>query len=292
MTQPPESKPAQNETGNASSSTSADASDKVLPGAPDAAAASDVSTEEATTGERERLGGFGEPEETIAEQTPESDVITIEQLHRDEEVSALIGGANDSLRALGYTEHGKRHAGLVGHIAQNVLTHLGFPQRMGELANMAGYLHDIGNAIHRENHAMSGSLLAWDILTRLGMPPQERVIIMNAIGNHEEERGLATTPVSAALIVADKADVHRSRVQNPSMDDFDIHDRVNYATTRSFVRVRPDEKVIALELEIDSTYAQVMEYFEIFLDRMTMVRQSIEFLGCTFQLIINETRFS
>ncbi|MEX1020675.1 MAG: phosphohydrolase [Litorilinea sp.] len=254
------------------------------------------------SGKQERLGGFGEPEETTAETTPDTtpeatqatsaDGLTLEQLRRDDEVTALIGGANDSLRALGYTEHGRRHAGLVGHIAENVLTHLGFPQRTGQLANMAGYLHDIGNAIHRENHAMSGSLLAWNILTRLGMSPQERVIIMNAIGNHEEERGLATTPVAAALIIADKADVHRSRVQNPSMDDFDIHDRVNYATTRSFVRVRPDEKVIALELEIDANYAQVMEYFEIFLDRMTMVRQSIEFLGCTFQLIINETRFS
>src|SRR5690606_26458667 len=128
-------------------------------------------------------------------------------------------------------------------------------------AAIAGYLHDIGNAIHRENHAMSSSLLAWRILDRMGMSPGERVTIMNAIGNHEEERGMATTPVAAAIIIADKADVHRSRVQNPDMEAFDIHDRVNYATTRSFVRVRPDEKVIALELEIDAAYAQVMEYF-------------------------------
>lgn len=239
----------------------------------------------------ERLGGFVEPEEETAA-LPEDGLITIEQVRRDPEVVALVDGANHTLHSLGYTEHGRRHAGLVGHIAENVLIHLGFPERMGQLANIAGYLHDIGNAIHRENHAMSGSLLAWEILARLGIAPHERVVIMNAIGNHEEERGLASTPVAAALIVADKADVHRSRVQNPSMPDFDIHDRVNYATTRSFVRVRPDEKVIALELEIDANYAQVMEYFEIFLDRMTMVRQSVEFLGCSFQLIINETRFS
>lgn len=240
----------------------------------------------------DRLGGFREPDAAPTVAIPEGGLVTIEQVRRDAEVGALIYGANESLRALGYTEHGRRHAGLVGHIAENVLSHLKFPPRTAQLANVAGYLHDIGNAIHRENHALSGSLLAWQILERMGMAAEERVIVMNAIGNHEEERGMASTPVAAALIIADKADVHRSRVQNPSMADFDIHDRVNYATTRSFVRVRPEEKVIALELEIDANYAQVMEYFEIFLDRMTMVRQSIEFLGCSFQLIINETRFS
>ncbi len=219
-------------------------------------------------------------------------VVTIDQIRRDAEVVALIQHANESLRALGFTEHGQRHAGLVGHIAQNILSRLGYDDRTQQLANVAGYLHDIGNCIHRENHAQSGSLLAWDILARLGMEPFERAIVINAIGNHEEERGTATTPVSAALIIADKADVHRSRVQNPEPAAFDIHDRVNYASTRSFVRVRPEEKIIALELEIDTSYAQVIEYFEIFLSRMTMVRQAVEFLGCQFQLIINDTRFS
>jgi uncharacterized protein len=218
--------------------------------------------------------------------------VTIEVVRKDAEVVALIQQANASLRALGYTEHGQRHSGLVGHIAENILERLGYEQRSHELANIAGYLHDIGNVIHRENHALSGSLMAWKILARMGMPVAECAMIMNAIGNHEEERGTATTPVAAALIIADKADVHRSRVQNPDMAAFDIHDRVNYATTRSFVRVRPDEKVVALELEIDTTYAQVIEYFEIFLERMTMVRQATEFLGCSFQLIINDTRFS
>jgi uncharacterized protein len=135
-------------------------------------------------------------------------------------------------------------------------------------------------------------LMAWPILARLGMSPAEIVLIMNAIGNHEEERGRATTPVAAAVIIADKADVHRSRVQNPDMSKFDIHDRVNYAATRSFVRVQAGEKVIALELEIDTNFAQVIEYFEIFLTRMTMVRQAVEFLECEFRLIINEVRFS
>jgi hypothetical protein len=218
--------------------------------------------------------------------------VTVDRVRRDAEVIGFLQAANDALRTLGFTEHGTRHAGLVGHIAESILERLGLPERMAELANVAGYLHDIGNAIHRQNHALSGSLMAWQILKRMGMSVDECAIIMNAIGNHEEERGSATNPVAAALIIADKADVHRSRVQNPRMEDFDIHDRVNYATTRSFVRVRPEEKVIALELEIDVNYAQVIEYFEIFLERMTMVRQAVEFLGCTFQLIINETRFS
>ena len=218
--------------------------------------------------------------------------VTFDQVRRDPEVVALLQAANNTLKVLGYTEHGQRHAGLVSHIAANVLERLGHPARTHELAHIAGYLHDIGNSIHRENHALSGSLMAWQILRRLGMPTEECAVVMNAIGNHEEERGAVTNAVAAALIIADKADVHRSRVQNLRMEDFDIHDRVNYATTRSFVRVRPDEKIIALELEIDVQYAQVIEYFEIFLDRMTMVRRAIEFLGCSFQLIINETRFS
>jgi hypothetical protein len=219
-------------------------------------------------------------------------IVTIEQVRRDPEVIGFLQAANDTLRTLGYTEHGQRHAGLVGHIAESILERLGMPERSAQLANISGYLHDIGNSIHRQNHALSGSLMAWQILKRLGMSVDECAIVMNAIGNHEEERGSATNPIAAALIIADKADVHRSRVQNPNMKDFDIHDRVNYATTRSFVRVRPEEKVIALELEIDVQYAQVIEYFEIFLERMTMVRQAIEFLGCTFQLIINDTRVS
>lgn len=221
-----------------------------------------------------------------------ADRVTIDIVRRDPEVVMFLQQANQTLKALGYTEHGQRHAGLVGHIAANVLERIGYPERTNQLAEIAGYLHDIGNCIHRHSHAQSSSLMAWGILSRLGMPADEYALVMNAIGNHEEERGTATTPVAAALIIADKADVHRSRVQNPVMEDFDIHDRVNYATTRSFVRVRPEDKVIALELEIDTNYAQVMEYFEIFLERMTMVRKSTTFLDCDFHLIINDTRFT
>ena len=126
----------------------------------------------------------------------------------------------------------------------------------------------------------------------MGMATDEAALVMNAIGNHEEERGTAITPVSAAVIIADKADVHRSRVQNPDMEAFDIHDRVNYATTRQLCARQPDEKIIALELEIDTNYATVIEYFEIFLSRMTMMRQACEFLGCKYHLIINDTRFT
>ena len=218
------------------------------------------------------------------------DRVIVDRVRRDPEVLAFVRQANASLKAIGYTEHGQRHVGLVGQIAENILSHLSFDQRSCELANIAGYLHDIGNLIHRENHAQSSAIMAWRILDRMGMTPEECAAIMGAIGNHEEERGTATTAISAALIIADKADVHRSRVQNPDPAAFDIHDRVNYAATRSFVWVRSDEKVIALELEIDTNFAQVIEYFEIFLSRMTMVRQAVEFLGCEFQLIINETR--
>lgn len=219
-------------------------------------------------------------------------IVTIQQVRSDPEVIAFVQQANEALRALGYTEHGERHAGLVANIAENVLERLSYDARLGELAQVAGYLHDIGNLLHRENHAQSSALMAWPILKRLGMPTAEIALVMNAIGNHEEERGTATNPVAAAVIIADKADVHRSRVQNPDPATFDIHDRVNYAATRSFVRVDASSRVIALELEIDTQFAKVIEYFEIFLSRMTMVRQAVNFLECDFRLMINDVYFS
>ena len=222
----------------------------------------------------------------------EKEIVTLAQLQKDPEVVVFVQQANEALRGLGYTEHGQRHAGLVAHIGGNILTHLGYDEREAQLAQVAGYLHDIGNLLHREHHAQSSALMAWPILKRMGMPTHEIALVMNAIGNHEEERGTATNPVAAALIIADKADVHRSRVQNPDQTKFDIHDRVNYATTRSFVRVDAMQRVIALELEIDTQVAQVIECFEIFLSRMTMVRQAVNFLGCEFRLVINQTYFS
>ncbi len=219
-------------------------------------------------------------------------MVTLEQVRKDEEVSVLIDYANQYLRALGYTEHSTRHATLVAETARSILLQADHPERIAELAAIAGYLHDIGNTIHREGHAQSGSLIALRALSRLGLPLDECALIANAIGNHEEERGYATTPVSAALNIADKADVHRSRVQAESFEDFDIHDRVNYATTKSQVVVDAPGKVISLELTIDTSFAQVIEYFEIFLDRMVMVKQAAEFLGFHFRLIINGTTFS
>ncbi|RLT45119.1 MAG: HD domain-containing protein [Chloroflexi bacterium] len=220
------------------------------------------------------------------------ELVTLEQVRADPEVIGFVQQANEALRGLGYTEHGQRHAGLVAHIAGNVLARLDYDERQAQLAQVAGYLHDIGNLLHREHHAQSGALMAWPILKRLGMPTHEIALVMNAIGNHEEERGTATTPVAAAVIIADKADVHRSRVQNPDRATFDIHDRVNYAATRSFVRVDAAQRVIALELEIDTQFAKVIEYFEIFLSRMTMVRQAVNFLGCEFRLLINDVYLS
>jgi hypothetical protein len=222
----------------------------------------------------------------------ENSPVTADVVRRDREVLSFWQETNQIMHVLGYTEHGQRHAAIVGHTAQKILSELGYLQRLGELANIAGLLHDIGNCIHRQNHALSGSLLAYQILSRLGMPVNEIITVLNAIGNHEEERGQAVTPIAAALVIADKADVHRSRVQNPDHAAFDIHDRVNYATTHSQIRVDSAAKTIALELEIDTASAQVIEYFEIFLGRMTMVRQAVQLLDCEFHLIVNSTRLS
>ncbi|MBP6016835.1 MAG: HD domain-containing protein [Candidatus Promineofilum sp.] len=219
-------------------------------------------------------------------------MLTLDDVRQDEEVATLLDYANQYLRALGYTEHSTRHATLVAETARAILMQADHPQRLGELAAIAGYLHDIGNVIHRQNHAQSGSVVALNLLSRLGMAWDECAVIVNAIGNHEEERGYATTPVAAALIIADKADVHRSRVQAESFEDFDIHDRVNYATTERQVVVDAPGRVISLELTIDTGFAQVIEYFEIFLQRMVMVKQAAEFLGYHFRLVINGTTFS
>ncbi len=217
------------------------------------------------------------------------DRVSIEALEADEEVQALLVAANEHLQRIGYTEHGTRHAGLVGRIAYNVLDRLDYSKRSAELASVAGYLHDIGNVIHREYHAQGGALIARSVLQRLGMPVEEVAIVMGAIGNHEEERGDPVSEVSAALIIADKSDVHRSRVQNPDILTFDIHDRVNYAAQRSFVRVDAEAQTITLELDVDTEISKVMEYFEIFTDRMLMSRRAVRYLGCEFALTINDT---
>ncbi|MFQ5854637.1 MAG: HD domain-containing protein [Anaerolineae bacterium] len=220
----------------------------------------------------------------------EAPVIPVDQLAADPRVIAFLKAANRQLATLGYTEHGERHANLVAHIAYNILDRLGYPERMCHLAAIAGYLHDCGNVIHREMHAQSGAMIAMQLLDRLSMSYDEIALVMGAIGNHEEERGDLTSPIAAAVVIADKSDVHRSRVQEQDPLKYDIHDRVNYATKRSFVRVDGDKRTISLELNIDTDVAGIMEYFEIFIDRMLMARRAAEFLDTEFELKINDVR--
>ncbi|KYH32344.1 HD domain-containing protein [Neomoorella mulderi] len=216
--------------------------------------------------------------------------VTLEDVKRDPEVEALIVKGNEHLGAMGFTEHSHRHLSLVAKISYNVLEHLGYDRRVAELAAIAGYLHDIGNVISRQDHGQTGALLAYRILTRLGMPTVEVATIMGAIGNHEEEYGQAVNTVGAALILADKSDVHRSRVRNSDISTFDIHDRVNYAVQHSFLRVDASRRTITLELTIDLSISTPMEYFEIFLMRMMMCRRAADFLDCHFGLVVNEAR--
>lgn len=227
---------------------------------------------------------------SLAKDTPELPSrgrLTLEVVKADPEVEAYVQKANEYTGILGYTEHGFRHAGLCARIALNILKRLGGPERDAELAAIAAYLHDIGNLVSRLNHEHTGAIMADGILARLGMEPNERAVVMSAIGNHEESHGQPVSRVGAAVILADKSDVHRSRVRNPDPTTFDIHDRVNYAVERSFLRVEEKAREITLELAVDTTNAQVMEYFEIFLTRMIMCRRAAEFLGCAFKLEIN-----
>jgi len=220
----------------------------------------------------------------------EAGSVTLAMVRDSPRVKAYIRMADAALEQIGYTEHGERHASLVANIAQNILKRLGYAERTTQLTAIAGYLHDIGNVVHREEHAHSSAIIAMDVLRKMRMPPEEIAIVMGAIGNHEEERGDPVGEISAAVIIADKADVHRSRVRNPNTVAFDIHDRVNYAAQRSFVRVDGERKTISLEVDIDTTVSKVMEYFEIFMTRMIIARRAAAFLGCQFEVIINKTK--
>ncbi|WP_334110436.1 HD domain-containing protein [Thermodesulfitimonas autotrophica] len=202
-------------------------------------------------------------------------------------VETFIRYGNQFLGAMGYTEHGFRHVNLVATIARNILERLNFPPREAELAAIAGYLHDIGNVVSRNNHGISGAVIAYRILTDMGMPPDEVALVISAIANHEEEYGHPVSNVAAALILADKSDVHRSRVRNPDLSSFDIHDRVNYAVEHSFLWVKEERRVITLDLTIDIEICPVMEYFEIFLTRMALCRRAANFLKADFELMIN-----
>ena len=217
-------------------------------------------------------------------------MLTFKDVVKDPEVVALVAEADQQLAVLGYTEHGPRHARLVAKYARGVLVALGADERATELAAIAGYLHDVGNVVNRERHERTSALLARDILLRRGMDYRETGQVMAAIGNHDENSGNPVSDVSAALILADKADVHKSRVRNPAFIKFDIHDRVNYAVKRSALTVRSEDRSIRLDLTVDTSVSAVMEYFEIFLSRMVISRRAADFLKCHFELVINGTR--
>ncbi|MHB1132805.1 MAG: HD domain-containing protein [Chloroflexota bacterium] len=218
-------------------------------------------------------------------------LITLDEIRQDREITALLRRADEYLGVIGYTEHGLRHAGLVASIAQNILLHLHYPERRVQLAAMAGYLHDIGNVINRNVHGETGAVMALQLLLNMGMSVEEAADVAGAVGNHEEQTGVAVSDLAAALIIADKSDVHRSRVRNPNPAEFDQHDRVNYAAVHSFVRVDEARRAIALELKIEEgPGAGVMDYFEIFLERMLAARRAATYLGCQFELVINNNR--
>jgi len=222
----------------------------------------------------------------------ETPLVTFDTVRENPRVKVFVRKSDESLAEIGYTEHGERHVGLVAHIAFNVLKRLGFPEREAELAAIAGYLHDIGNAVNREHHAQTGATMAMQILTDMGMSDVEIVRVMAAIGNHHENDGDPVNAVAAAVILADKSDVHRTRVRNPDMIKFDIHDRVNYAVEKSFLNVDEASKQITLELTIDTAISQVMEYFEIFMTRMLASRKAAKFLGTSFGLMVNGNRLT
>jgi len=213
--------------------------------------------------------------------------VSLKEVRHDPRVRTYITRANEQMMAIGYTEHGHRHAGICSTIARYILTTLSCSEREAELAAIASYLHDMGCVVNRVGHVEAGAIMAYNILTDMGMPPDEIATVIGAIGNHEEPNGEPISRPSAATIIADKSDVHFSRVQNPDPLKYDIHDRVNQAVQKSFLRVDPEAKRIKLELEINTEVASVTEYFEIFVVRMVLCRRAADFLGCKFGLQIN-----
>jgi len=216
--------------------------------------------------------------------------LTFEYVRENPRVRLYVKMADAALEQIGYTEHGERHVSLVSRIAFNVLKRMGRPERESELAAIAGMLHDIGNSVNRDHHAQTGGVMAMQLLRDFGMPDEEILTVIAAIGNHHENDGDPVNDVAAALILADKSDVHRTRVRNPDMIRFDIHDRVNYAVEKSFLNVDGDQKHITLELTIDPKISHVMEYFEIFMTRMLASRKAAKHLGATFGLQVNGNR--
>ncbi len=215
-------------------------------------------------------------------------MITFDQIKNDETIKTYIQAADDSLCELGFTEHSFAHVTYVAEKAGYVLESLGYPERMVEIAKIAGYMHDIGNVINRVDHSQSGAVMAFRILDNMGMDPSEIALIISAIGNHDEGTGVPVSPLAAALILADKSDVRRNRVRNEDMSSFDIHDRVNYSVKKSELKINEAHTIIKLKLLVDTHLGSVMDYFEIFMDRMMLCRKAAEKLGLQFKLMINE----
>lgn len=214
--------------------------------------------------------------------------MTYSDVRKNEEINTYIRQADAALSALGYTEHSFAHVTMVAEKAGYILQTLGYSERNVELAKIAGYLHDIGNLVNRIEHSQSGAVMAFRILDHLNFPPEEICTIVSAIGNHDEGTGVPVSPLAAALILADKSDVRRNRVRNEDIATFDIHDRVNYSVTNAELMIDDDHETIQLTLAIDTEYGSVMDYFEIFLDRMILCRKAAERLGLQFKLMIND----
>ena len=217
-------------------------------------------------------------------------MVTFSNVKNNKEINYLIESSQKQLDALGYTEHSMRHINIVSNRAAEVLQKLDYNEHRVELARIAGYMHDIGNTINRVDHAHSGAILAYEILKDMGMNLEDRTEVMMAIGNHDEQTGTAVSDISAALILADKSDVHRSRVVNQNLSTFDKHDKVNYAVTNSEFNIDKENKKIILNLTIDTKISPVLDYFEIFMDRTMMSKYAAKYLHIWFELVINGTK--
>ena len=217
-------------------------------------------------------------------------MITYEEIRRNEEIKAYIAAAGRSMEALGYTEHSFAHVSRVAKTAGDILRTMGYPEREVELAMIAGFMHDIGNMVCRDAHSKTGAVMAFRILRSLGMEPEETAVIVTAIGNHDEGSGFPVDAMAAAMILADKSDVRRSRVLQKDRTKFDIHDRVNYSIESSALTINEEKTEITLQLELDTAYCSVAEYFEIFMQRMRLCRLAADKLGLTFRLVINGAR--
>lgn len=220
----------------------------------------------------------------------EMNKISFEDVKKSEEFNTYIEMGNQLLGELGFTEHSFAHVTKVSVLSAEILQKLGYGDRDIELARIAGYIHDIGNMANRIEHAQTGAIMAFTILTKMGMEPKDIAIVVGAVGNHDEDAGIPVSPVSAALILADKTDVRRSRVRNQDISSFDIHDRVNYAVEKSNVEIDVENKVVRLIMKVDTSICSLMDYFEIFLTRMLMSKRAAEYLGVKFELIANGTK--